>query len=75
MQGQTESVINRWSSHATVARLADWNEVGKVRLWRYEQMISSPDKLENLGELAYEAEARLKGNIQTLGHVQENSAY
>jgi len=49
VQGQSESVINRWSSHATVARLADLNEVRKVRFGRYEQMVSSPDKMENLG--------------------------
>jgi hypothetical protein len=38
-------------------------------------VISSPDKLENLGALSYEAEVRLKENIQKLDHVQENSAY
>jgi len=31
VQGQNESVINRWSLHATAARLVNWNEVRKVR--------------------------------------------
>jgi len=75
VQGQTESVINRWSSHATVARLADWYEVVKLRSWRYEGMVSSREKLENLEALAYEVEVRLKENVQILGHVQENSAF
>jgi hypothetical protein len=38
-------------------------------------MISSSDRLVNSGALAYEAEVRLKENIQKLGHVQENGAY
>jgi hypothetical protein len=42
---------------------------------KYKQMVSSPDKLENLGALAYEVEVRLKENVQTLGHVQENSLF
>jgi hypothetical protein len=38
-------------------------------------MVSSPDELENLGALDYEAEVRLNENVQKLGQVQENRAY
>jgi hypothetical protein len=38
-------------------------------------MVSSPDKLETLIAQAYEAEVRLKENVQILGYVQENSTY